>query len=301
MNSFKLFFLGLFLCVTTLTNADNSENTGALLWKISGNGLEKPSYVLGTFHLASKTMLDSIPGAYAALNDCEQIVGELVMSEAKAQTQKMLQAAMMPTDTTYQILYTEEEYKKVDEGVKSFLGVGFEQLGILKPGMISTTISVLMYQKFFPEINMNETMDNYVQEYALSAQKTILGLETFDEQMDVLFNSTSLKYQAEQLLCLFESQEYVHHYMVKIIEAYNNKDLAAIQLLFEEEDNAPCASSKGEEDTLLKNRNDNWIKKLPAIMQEKGSFIAVGAGHLVGNYGLLTQLRALGYAVEPVK
>lgn len=33
-----------------------------LLWKISGNGLSKPSYIIGTYHLAPASFADSIPG-----------------------------------------------------------------------------------------------------------------------------------------------------------------------------------------------------------------------------------------------
>ena len=38
-----------------------------LLWKISGNGLTQPSYVMGTHHLAALSIKDSIQGLQAAL------------------------------------------------------------------------------------------------------------------------------------------------------------------------------------------------------------------------------------------
>ncbi len=44
-----------------------------LLWKISGNGLAKPSYVIGTYHLAPVSFADSIPGLKEALNASEQV------------------------------------------------------------------------------------------------------------------------------------------------------------------------------------------------------------------------------------
>ena len=48
-----------------------------LLWKISGNGLEKPSYVFGTHHVAPASMLDSIPGFNQAIADCDVVYGEV--------------------------------------------------------------------------------------------------------------------------------------------------------------------------------------------------------------------------------
>lgn len=40
--------------------------------------------------------------------------------------------------------------------------------------------------------------------------------------------------------------------------------------------------------------------KLPAIMNAAPTFVAVGAGHLPGEYGLLNLLKKKGYTVEPV-
>ena len=301
MKSLKLFYASIFICVALFTTVHASDSkTGALLWKISGNGLVKPSYILGTFHLAPKTKLDSIPGATKALEDCEQVVGEIVMSEMMAHVQKIQQAGMMPPDTTYQMLYTEEEYEKVNDGIKEFMGIGLDQMGVLKPSMIQTTIVVFMYQQFFPNIQVEQVMDNYVQQYASAAGKTILGLENIDDQVYALFNSSSLKRQAEQLFCLFEHIEYNHDNTTELMDAYNRADFIAIQALIDDNEN-PCPSSQEEIDILLKNRNDNWVEKLPEIMSEKSSFIAVGAGHLVGNVGILTQLEKLGYLVDPVK
>jgi uncharacterized protein YbaP (TraB family) len=56
----------------------------------------------------------------------------------------------------------------------------------------------------------------------------------------------------------------------------------------------------GEED-LIKNRNDNWMKKLPGIVGNQSTFIAVGALHLPGKDGLIKQLQQKGYTLTPIK
>ena len=63
------------LTVTTL------GASAQLLYKISGHGLTSPSYIVGTYHLASVSFVDSIPGMRKAMADCQQTYGELVMSE----------------------------------------------------------------------------------------------------------------------------------------------------------------------------------------------------------------------------
>ena len=300
MKPIKLFIAILSICFVSFTTASSSDKTGALLWKVSGNGLEKPSYLLGTLHLASKATFDSIPGAMKMLEESEQVVGELVISELMAQTVKLQQAGMMPADTTYDMLYTEEEYKKVSDGIKEHLGADLSQLGVLKPNLIQISVISLMYQKIIPDFNANEAMDGYVQQYASSVGKDILALETIENQIDVLFNNTSLKRQAELLLCFFEHFGEAQDDAIKLVYAYKRADFAAMEAMFNDTDGT-CPSTQAEMDAMLKNRNDNWIKKLPEIMSGKSSFIAVGAGHLVGEYGLLAQLEKLGYTIEPVK
>ncbi len=54
-------------------------------------------------------------------------------------------------------------------------------------------------------------------------------------------------------------------------------------------------------DVLLYNRNRNWVNKMETLMPEKSVVIAVGAGHLPGEFGVIKLLRKAGYKVEPVK
>jgi len=301
MKPIKLFFAILAICYFTSTAGYSSNNEkDALLWKVSGNGLEKPSFILGTLHLASKSKLDSIPGANKALENCEQVVGELVMSEMMAQVSKIQQAGMMSADTTYQMLYTEEEFKKVSEGIKEYIGVDLNQVGMLKPSMIQTTIVMFMYQKFFSDYNPNEAMDNYVQQYASTEGKDIIGLETIEDQINALFNTSSLKRQAEILLCLFEHTEESLVSAAELIDAYNRADLTTLEAMINDTE-GPCSGNQAENDALINNRNKIWAEKLPGIMAEKSCFIAVGAGHIVGESGILTLLEKAGFKVEPVK
>ena len=48
-----------------------------LLYKISGKDIKKPSYIVGTFHVAPASFVDSIPGLRAAMDEAEQVCGEL--------------------------------------------------------------------------------------------------------------------------------------------------------------------------------------------------------------------------------
>ena len=47
-----------------------------LLWKISGRGIDKPSYILGTHHAVPFTYCDSIPGLMEAFDQVDYVIGE---------------------------------------------------------------------------------------------------------------------------------------------------------------------------------------------------------------------------------
>ena len=57
------------------------------------------------------------------------------------------------------------------------------------------------------------------------------------------------------------------------------------------------AEWKGFEDQLLVQRNANWMEKI-LDLKDQTAVIAVGAGHLSNDYGLLNQLQQAGYTLE---
>ena len=69
-----------------------------LLWKISGNGLQKPSYIIGTYHLADASFADSIKGLKAALETSEQVYGEIITADMTSPENMQKMQAAIPTD-----------------------------------------------------------------------------------------------------------------------------------------------------------------------------------------------------------
>jgi uncharacterized protein YbaP (TraB family) len=293
----KAFFMTMLLISTCyLYSQTKSYQSGSLLWEISGKDLSKPSYLLGTFHLKSGDYLDSIPGAKKALLSCEQVVGELNMSDMAGMQMQMQQAMMMTPDTTYRMLYSDENYQLVSEKIVSLMGAGLDQIGMLKPAAIQLAITMLVYSKYFPAVNPVDILDLRIQAEATKEQKPVLSLETIDNQIYVLFGMMSLQRQADMLLCGLKNLDETIAEVSEIIDSYNQGDLNKLHEQMEKSD--PCPSTPQETDALNKDRNNAWMKKLPAIMKEKSSFIAVGALHLGGEDGLLNLLEKEGYTVR---
>ncbi len=280
-----------------------------LLWKISGNGLQKPSYIIGTYHLAPVSFTDSIKGLKDALAAAEQVYGEVVTADMTSpeNLQKMQAAMMLPDGQTLDKLYTAEELTRINAALKSILGADMtnpilaQQLGKMTPQALQTQLGLLIYLKKHPRFNPNEGFDAYFQKEAAAKGKPVGGLETIDFQVNTLLKGLPMERQKELLLCLADNLDFTEEQTENVVNAFFKQDLDGIKAAMDAKLNNTCDGTPEEEERLIYGRNDNWMKQMPEIMKQKSTFFAVGAGHLPGERGLLAQLKKAGYTVEGVK
>lgn len=280
-----------------------------LLWKVSGKDLKQPSYIIGTYHLAPATFVDSIPGLRNAINTTSQVCGEIVMADmASAENLSKIQSAMLlPDGQTIDKLFTQEEMTRINALLKNVMGVDFtnnivaQQLGRFTPDALVTQLTLLMYMKEHAGFNPNNAIDSYFQTNASSANKAVMGLETVDFQIETLYKSKTIDRQKVLLLCMADNLDAYKNLAVNITKAYFSQDLKAVHEAIEFKLNNSCDNTPEEKDALIYKRNADWVKKMPAIMSEKSTLFAVGAGHLSGDKGLLELLKKAGYDVEFVK
>lgn len=297
----KIITFLLLLSISLTSCAKTKQETG-LLWKISGNNLEEPSYLFGTHHLVPVSYLDSIDGLDEAFMATKQTIGELDMNNIGEMQMQLMVASLMPEGESYEDLMSDEDKDLLNSTLKEYVGSGLTQFGQMKPAMLNTLLSVMMYKKMYPSDEEGLSMDEHFQKEARDRYRQTQGLETAQDQIDVLFDSQTIERQAESLLCTIKNIDYGKKQMGKLMSAYYAQDLTAMAKLFEEDDpDNPCPSTQEEKDKINKARNVKWMKELPEMMSEKSSFIAVGCLHLVGEDGLINLLRKEGYKVEAVK
>ena len=289
----KIFALLMFFCITLGVNAQ-------LLWKVSGNGLDKPSYIFGTHHVAPLSMKDSIAGMTEAMNGTSQVYGELVMEDMMKpeMLMKMQQAMMLPTDTTLKSLFTQAQYDSIASVVKENIGMGLAMFDKLKPAALNAQLAVVLSVKALKGYNPQEQLDAWFQTQAKQAGKKVGGLETMESQINILYNSQSLKRQAQQLYCSATHIDYGIDMTRRLAEAYLNQDLDKLLEITEEKMGNACDSTPEEEEALIYGRNANWAIHMPGIMKQASTLFVVGAGHLPGEHGVLKLLEKQGYTVE---
>lgn len=111
-----------------------------------------------------------------------------------------------------------------------------------------------------------------------------------------LLDSIPYKLQAEELVKYIDSAGATDKEMQEMTEAYRQQDLGKLQKMMIDTD----AGMSGFTDILVNHRNRNWVEKLKMLMTDRSLVVAVGAGHLPGEKGVLELLRREGYTVTPV-
>lgn len=290
--------LSLILVLVLLAVAAQAQ----LLWKVSGNGLGRPSYIFGTHHMAPASMIDQVKGIDQAISDCDIVVGEiekdsLTSPEVQA---RMAQDMIAPPDSTLDKLLTTEEYNIVEKVFNKYfgtMGVKLSQMKSLKPSAISTQMQAMQAIKYFPNFDSSNLIDIAVQQRANDAGRPSAGLESIQEQVDLLYNGPLME-QAKGLVETCKQDDFFQVQSAALADAYMSQDLNKILTVMTD---ATMGGSEESMEALIYNRNRAWTAKLKTMMPERACLICVGSGHLPGTQGLLQLLRNEGYTVEPVQ
>lgn len=285
-----------------------TSSQAQILYRISGKGLQNPSYIVGTYHLAPSTFVDSIPGARAAFDAVEQVYGEVDMLETlkPENMEKMQKAMMLPEGTTLSMLLDKEQMDRLNALLREVMGVDMTneavaaQLDKLSPSTLETQISLLVYMKNMQgAMDITSMIDTYFQQEAIKKGKIVGGLETADFQMEVLYGA-SLEEQVKSLMCFVDNFQDGVEMADFITAAYFAQDLEQLEELNLEEQEDECSNPESNE-KMIYGRNADWVEKMPAIMKARPTLFVVGAFHLCGERGVLKMLEAQGYTVEGVR
>lgn len=291
MKKFLLWVLACATGITSFTQQAVSENT--LLWRISGKNLSKPSYLFGTIHLLCDNDLGLSDSLKAAIRTSDKVYLELDMDNLFEMMQAM-QKMKMRNDTTLSDLMSASDYEKV----KGFFStrksiIPFAVLETYKPMLAA---SMIMQTSF--ECENTISMEQLIMKQAKQVGRDIKGLETMAYQLSI-FDSIPYSVQAKQLINFINdngtdkkaSKDYE-----EMAAAYRSQQLDKLEKLINKEE----FGIDNFADLLLYNRNTNWVKKMDQIFSNGSAVIAVGAGHLPGEKGVIQLLRKAGYKVEPV-
>jgi uncharacterized protein YbaP (TraB family) len=266
------------------------SDCNSLLWKIEGNGAKKGCYLFGTMHLIEEAFFIFPKKLQKAVTQSELLVMEIPGVSNQLEAMKLLQ---LPKGSFFDF-FTFEQQDSIANWVE-------KELHLNKPAFqtaISKMKPFVFVQLATESQFMGHTM-SYEQQFESLAQRKkipIKGLETVSQQI-ALFDNLSRYEQSELVMEIIRDTMPVGETSRKLEQLYYTQQIDSLYNQLTREKGI-IASKKT---TFIDQRNANWIPKIATFISEKRTFIAVGAGHLSGEQGLIQLLKKEGYTVTPIK
>lgn len=303
----KKTILLIILAITAIT-AD-----AQFLFRVSGNGLKEPSYILGTIHtLPSSVKIDSIPEYVEAEAKCRQLYAEADTSATQViadvlATEK--ENMFLPEGKTIGDLLPPEQFDLLKTRVKKVLNKNLSPRNNLKP---------INYLMFFNRAIENEAMKTYYGDNngftkidmdcinrAVKRGMTLGHLDDYaivEKMPDRLGYSMDIDAQVDSLVSFLNNYDKIHQ---QTMDAW--KILSELMDYWMKGDYNSCASMEGWDIIVatpsidIVSRNEKWLPLMKAAMSKAPTMFVVGVGHLVEKEGVIAKLREAGYKVKQVK
>jgi uncharacterized protein YbaP (TraB family) len=284
---------GLSACVSNAQKVQTlpaANDNNALLWRISGAKLSKPSYLMGTIHAICPSDFIWTDAMQSALDATEKVCFEMDLDDPAMQM-SLATAMMTGGKKSLKEYYAAEDYRKLADFMKDSLGLPIDMMPQLDPGLLAAMMSVKLVSCPIPD-----SYEGKIMGMAQKKEMEIVGLETAEQQMEI-FSSMNSDSTAAALLQMIEQMDSMRSEYNKLLAAYKAQDLPALYDLIVQSPDMKAMNIN----TFLFDRNRNWIPQIEKMVAAQPMFIAVGAGHLWGDQGVINLLRKAGYTVEPIR
>lgn len=271
----------------------------SLLWEITGNGLKKPSYLIGTMHVSSKMAFNLPDSFYIAVRSAQ-----VVALETNPET---WQEDMSKYD------FGSESYDYLRSGFSGTSSMPNDYLTIntlkfykyetkIEKSLYSSpsTINNLLYRTYGNESSDFEEdtyLDMYIFQCGKKWGKKVTGVENYGESMHLMAEAykDAAKEKTRKDRSYGDADE--EYSQDKLQEAYRSGNLDLLDSI-----NKYNSFSAAFDEKFLYQRNINQAGSIDSILKSGSSlFVGVGAAHLPGDRGVIEILRKKGYKLRPVK
>ena len=273
----------------------NAAESGPALWKLSTE--DTTLYLFGSIHLMTEGV-DWFTGPVRdAFQTSDTLLVEINQKEVSRQEQQSIvrSVAVLPQGEQLSDMVSEPTMESLTELVEP-MGVSAQVVERWKPWYAGLTVTGVLAQQagFLPRYGVDITLI----EKASSGDMSIESLETFEGQFQ-LFDSLNREEGLYLLRDALEEQGEIRRLFRDLREAWMSRDLETLEtLMLEAEEENP----EFYEDVFV-DRNQTWTEELVSMLaeQEGPIFMAVGAGHLLGDDSVIRMLESQGYEVSRIR
>gem|GEM_PF-292484 len=287
-----LFFIILLLNIfqADLT-AQVDKSNYELLWEISGNGLDHPSYLFGTIHLQDKRAFEFSDSLLVVLDACQAFAMEVHPDSAFLFYSEKYQHK----DTTDHLrkMLSKEAYDRLKKELEKEKGIELDSLIVKDPDYIRDLF------RPDPPKRLNDIdlyLDLYLYRMARRSGKYTYGLEKLTDHK----NMTNVFFEKFKASPSFDLPQKVKKSMQEkrlesLVELYQKGNLSELEKL-----PGFYPSDSLENAAILVQRNTVMANNIDRIIKEHSLFATMGVAHLPGKDGVIDQLIKKGYRLRPL-
>jgi uncharacterized protein YbaP (TraB family) len=274
----KFLIVTAFFALFTFTHIQASAEP---VWSNKSNGGD--DYLLGTIHLGDER-LAGLPDSIQKLVDAVDVIVvevDLTALNPMDMQRSVMKYAMLPSEQSLRGLLSEDTFVKLQAYGKK-VGIAVEQLDRFQPWFVALNLVQAAYikQGFSTEFGV----DVQLIQYAKSQNKSIVSLETFEQQLHVLHSllSGNNKISANDMIedTLIELTTY-DHIPKKMLDAWLQGNMSQFEEIYQTT-LSQSDYDKVYEKELVIDRNEAWLKVLPDMMAKQKVLVAVGTLHFAG-------------------
>ena len=262
------------------------------IWQLHSDTAEV--VVLGSVHMAYPDIYPLRAEIEAAFAAADTLVVEVDISGANnAEIQQlMLTRGVLPEGESLQQYLSPQTWVQLQAYLRS-RGLPVEMFARLQPGLVVTTLSSMR----IAELGMRpeQGIDRHFLQQA-SGQKTVLELETAEQQIELLLDFPDPDLLMSQTLVQLDE---IDLYLRPVYDAWRDGDAAQLNRLLLQEERQRHPQFLPIYEKFFDQRNVAMTEKIAGYLRGTGRyFVVVGAGHLVGEEGIISLLKRRGYTAQ---
>lgn len=257
----------------------------SLLWQLSHSDVAWNSYVFGTMHVRDARAFRHLTPVFPLIDTCQAFALEYDLREMQQYQLQHGQAFLLPHGQQLKNLLPDKKYQKLRQLLLKAVQLDLDRFGHLVPFLITGLVQERMLQQDAPI-----ALDHYLWQYAEGQEKELLGIETYESQVQVVAH-IPIQEQLTALLKLGQHLQSHRRHLHRAAELYAKGD---IQQLYKQ----TVRSTGALRHLLLRKRNLHMAERIHELARERALFSAIGAGHLGGKNGVLRLLKLKGWKVK---
>jgi uncharacterized protein YbaP (TraB family) len=285
MQPYLRFFIGLIVICLLQIRMGLADEQG-LLWHIQGDNVD--SYLFGTIHSEDSRVTQLPEQVESSFNRADILM--LEMSLDQAATVNVAAKMMQGPGGSLSKQVGKSLAEEAEVAMRS-RGVPPQVTEFMQPWAVVMTLSA-------PRQVTGQFLDKQLYERAMTAGKQFQPLETPGEQLSV-FTKLSLDEQISLLRHVLDEYRTYPRMYEQLTDAYLARDLDTLmEISFANPISEDPALQEKFMDQMLTQRNHRMLERMETVLNQGKVFIGVGALHLVGDKGLISQLRQRGYRLN---